>query len=189
MKVFYLYMRIVLVHGFEGDRDIHWFGWLEKQLVERHCSVVRKTYSNSDAPDPLAWQQAIASDIQEDDIVVGFSLGVAGVLRALELSSTPRIETFVSVSGFARPLDVSFADKINSFVEGDFDWECITSKMNNAFVYASDDDPYVPMEEAQFLSEKLGASFRVFHARRHLGTWDETQAFPELLESILQQKI
>ena len=134
------------------------------------------------------------------ELVAGSPAGPARPRRSTlrressERLNDPRIplNAFFSVAGFARPLDLDFAEKINHFVSGPefelkFELENLQKHCKNFYILESTNDPYIPLSCGDFMTKKLNAHRYTFQNRDHLGTWDGSDGkFEELLKLILE---
>ena len=87
------------------------------------------------------------------------------------------------VSGFATLPENRFKDSMNTFVK-DFDLEQIRQQCSKFIVFHSDNDPYVPIEKAEELKERLGAELIIIKNAAHFNEEAGYKEFEELLEKI-----
>jgi len=179
---------VVIVHGAGGSADEHaWFRWLEDELTSRGYKVSLKNYPFPNDPQMEEWREAILQEIEPGAILIGHSIGPLAILHALEIYMGAPVRALFSIAGMLRPLKNEYAEIIARFANHPFDFESLRRKCEQVFVYDSDDDPYIPLEEGAFATEMLRAEHKTFHARNHLGTWKGgAGTFPELLEDILR---
>jgi len=52
------------------------------------------------------------------------------------------------------------------------------------YVYASDNDPYVPLEKSKFVADKLNAKFKLVPGAKHMNAEAGYTSFELLLEDI-----
>ncbi len=108
------------------------------------------------------------------------------MLAVLEKLKLP-VKRAVFVSGFLHRLGNDTFDKINqTFYERDIDWQTIKQNCEKALVLHGDNDPYVPLSEAEELADKLDCQLRVIKDGGHLNQSAGFVEFPELLESIVE---
>jgi predicted alpha/beta hydrolase family esterase len=183
--------KIIIVHGFSGHKDEHWFPWLKKELIQKGHQVWCETLPDAETPDCGVWSEIIHTELEPNCIVIGHSLGSPAVMRALEKYDQEPIQAFFSIAGFARPLPhLSFHLLLESFVSESFDFERIMKNVCSIHIWQSDDDPYIPLGEATHLREQLvGSKLRVFEKRAHLGSWKNPAKFEELLVEVLRLSI
>ncbi len=174
-------MKLLLVHGYGGDGENHFFPWMVHELAGV-LPVVAPTLPTPEVPQADAWVGAIAEHLTSGDLVVGHSLGVVASLLALQARPDVTLAGFVSLAGFVRRLGhLPFADALQSFIDPRLDLRALRKQARDWQVWESDTDPYVPLAEGAHLTDELGATRRVFPHRDHLGTWQTPPRFDELL--------
>jgi len=180
---------IILLPGNGGaspTRD-HWFPWLINELRQLGFTVVAR-----DMPDPqLAhrhiWLPFIKNELQagEHSIIVGHSSGGVAALRFLE---TNRL--FGAIVVGVNYTDLGMPDEKEAGWYKDL-WQWDKIKQNAVFIshFAGTDDPFIPIEEQRYISQKLGSDYHEFTDRGHFMISDNplNTTFPELLEVIIKQ--
>ncbi|MDX7989325.1 serine hydrolase family protein [Xenorhabdus sp. 12] len=96
--------KVIVIHGYTASPASHWFPWLKEVLTEQGAEVKIPELPESSAPNPDAWAKTfmdIASDIDENTIIIGHSLGCITTLRHLEAIRTEalRIGGYIWVAG------------------------------------------------------------------------------------------
>ena len=89
-------------------------------------------------------------------------------------------------SAAAGPLPVRRPEGVRRGVFFDMPWNWSAIKANQPWVaiFASTDDPYIPIAEPQFIRDKLGAEYHQFDDQGHFGVPTPMTEFPELLEAL-----
>ncbi|MDH3324629.1 MAG: alpha/beta hydrolase, partial [Candidatus Peregrinibacteria bacterium] len=139
-------------------------------------------------PDPKKWAEIIRNEITEDCILVGHSLGVPAILRALEHYNGAPAKALFSVAGFAEKLNLDFDEHIDPFTTTPFRFKKIESKVENIFVWDSSNDPLVPSTCGDLLEKELNATRQTFKNQDHLSWFNNHPSFPPLLDAILKLK-
>ena len=166
-------MRCVIVPG-NGCDDVfqsNWYSWLESRLRRegRFTEVVLKQM-----PDPLAarrkiWLPFLLSTLKADEqtVVVGHSSGAVAAMRLLE---DHKVAGCVLVS--ACHTDLGDAGEARSGYYppsgGEWQWDRICSNARGNIVQLhSDNDPFIPLAEAQHVADSLGVQLRVHSGKSH----------------------
>ena len=140
-------------------------GELEKQEIYA-CALSMPTPEN---PICDEWVDEISRHIErnrKDEIyLVGHSLGTPAILRYLENAQANPISGAVLVSG---PSEKNNNRKIDDFLEKNFNFEKIKSNCKEFYIIHGDDDPNVPLNNAEFLSQNLGGELIVIKNGGHL---------------------
>jgi len=141
-------------------------------------------------PDPAnpicdEWIKEVARQVernQDDEIyLVGHSLGVPTILRYLEESTMTNVQGTILVSG---PSEKNNNRKIDSFLEKPFNFEAIKSKAKRFSVIHGDNDPNVPLANAEFLTDKLRADLVIVPNGGHLNGSGGWLVLPQVLEAL-----
>jgi predicted alpha/beta hydrolase family esterase len=179
--------RVIILHGSYGTPTGNWFPWLAKHVQSYGHSVALPTFPTPVGQSLTSWKQAFRAQVGRltpDTIVVGHSMGAGFTLRLLEESEHPILGTFLA-AGFIGALGLPDYDRINaSFFASPFDWQTIGKLAGYVRVYASDDDPYVPLEHTNEIARQLATPLTIIQGGAHLNEETHFVTFPQLLEDI-----
>lgn len=177
--------KVFLIHGFEGSPNGGWRPWLMAQLEKLEIYACALPMPTPENPICNQWVEEIARNVDNnptDEIyLVGHSLGVPAILRYLESSQAKTISGVVLVSG---PSQKNNNRKIDNFLETDFNFEKIKQSGQRFCVIHGSNDPYVPLENAQFLAQNLGAELVVVENGGHLNSSAGWFSLPQALEAL-----
>lgn len=178
----------LILHGTSATPESNWFTWLKDQLEQDGYKVWLPQLPNSDKPSIKTYNQFLLSNpdfvFGDDTIVIGHSSGAVEVLSLLEhLPEDKKVKAVFLVSAFRDNLGWSALTDL--FVEP-FDFEKIRAKADKFVFLHSDNDPYCPVEGANYLAEQVGGELIVKTGQGHFNTEldEKYKAFPELLELI-----
>ena len=79
--------RVILIHGWGGFPDNHWFPWLKQELASRGFQVIVPEMPNNEEPEIEAWVAKLSEAIGEPDddtYLIGHSIGCQTIMRFLE---------------------------------------------------------------------------------------------------------
>lgn len=123
-------------------------------------------------------------EINEETALIGHSAGAVAVLITAQKLDR-KVERIVSVASFKSMdhLDFPANDRIFDI---EFNYDKIKQNCGNILFIHSDNDPYCPLEHAEYLSEKTGGELKVIPGQGHfnLEVSDKYKEFPELLALI-----
>lgn len=174
-------------NGCSNIRTSNWYGLLFRQLQDRGIPVVCENF-----PDPLRarrqiWLPHIRKLAQESSnvILVGHSSGAQAILRYTEL-----YECFAAVLVAATYSDLGDAgERASGYypvedstgTRNPYDFDAMKNNCHRWYQFHSDDDPFIPIHEAQQVRDGLGLTdtYSLLPGRSHF-----FQPFPELLELI-----
>lgn len=198
-------MNFIIIHGVYASPEANWFPWLKKELESRGYEVIVPKF-----PTPLdqsleSWLRVFANyenKINEETVLVGHSLGAAFILNYLENVGIPlefrvdqkpgvfdkaskKIKAAYLVSPFHKLLGAEYDEINKTFLDKEFNWEKIRQSCNKFFVFASDNDKYIPLEVTNDIVEKLNAEFNIVPKGGHLNKESGYEEFYLLLECIM----
>lgn len=180
-------ISVFIVHGAYGSPQENWIAWLMSQLDAKDVEAIAPTFPTPEGQTYAAWKtvfDAHASVINSTTVLVGHSLGVAFLLRALEDIEFPVRSTFL-VSGFYQPLNNPDFDTINhTFTDHEFNWSKIRKNSGTFTVFHGDDDPYVPRAQGMDIADRLFADYVELPAAGHCNTEAGYTEFPELWQKM-----
>lgn len=186
--------RVNIIHCWGGVPDYCWYPWLKKELEAKGFEVRVPAMPDTDFPKQKLWipkMHEVIGDPSEDLILVGHSIGCISILRYLEtLKEGQKIGGAVFVAGFTD--DLGF-DEIKNYFETPIDFEKVKSHCAKFVAIHSDNDSYVPLQQADILNEKLGADVIIKHEMGHFsGSVDDEKScteLPDALEAVLKLSI
>ena len=179
--------KAAIIHGTGGHPERNWFPWLKEELVNRNIETIVPKFPTPEGQSLTSWRETFLNEvgpISPDLILFGHSIGAAFVLNLLHRSDTPAKAVFL-VAGFLGKLDKPEFDTLNeSFFAEEFDWEKIRNNAKKIFIYAGDNDPYVPLEKGSELAKCLKAELVIIPNGGHLNQDSGFKEFPRLIEDL-----
>ena len=180
--------QALILHGTDATPASNWFAWLNERLEQDGYKVWLPQLPDSDKPNTKTYNQFLLSnqgfDFNNETIIIGHSSGAVEVLSLLQhLPEGKKVKTVFLVSAFKD--DLGWNALKDLFAEP-FDFEIIRTKAGKFIFLHSDNDPYCPVEHAQYLAEKVGGELVIKSGQGHFNTEisEKYKAFPELLEII-----
>lgn len=184
------FKNAIILHGTLGSPDANWFGWLKTKLTAMGIEVWLPALPNPNQPSLRQWADYVHAScpfaIGQDTLIIGHSSGAILALVLAQENHTP-VGALVAVSVF---YDNSLNwQPNNKLFDVGFDWPAIQKGAAKLLLVHSDNDPYVPLEQARFVADKCHAQIVVLSDQGHFNTEasESYNQFPELLE-ILRQK-
>ncbi|QQS18775.1 alpha/beta hydrolase [Candidatus Saccharibacteria bacterium] len=166
--------RAVILHGSEGSPEGNWFRWLEAQLKAKGYDVWLPQLPHAEQPSLREWlafvQQNAPFVLDEDMIVIGHSSGADLALLIAQTNQT-KLKTVVCVSVFTNECGESVATEWEAnarLFDVPFDWRKIKANVENQIIILhSDDDPYVPFKQAEYITRQLDADLTIIPGQGH----------------------
>ncbi len=172
-------MKAILVPG-NGNTDIadNWFPFVKKELERMGVTVIAKNM-----PDPILarkeyWLPFIKENLSAADaILIGHSSGAVAILRYLE-ENTARLAILVGVNH----TDLGDENERKSgYYNTPWKWNKIRSNAEKIVVFASTDDPFIPIAESRFIKDRVGAEYHEYTDEGHFGADVGKREFPEIV--------
>lgn len=177
----------IILHGTKGSPEGNWFRWLEQELKARGYTVWLPDLPHAEQPSLAEWAAFVWAEcpfvIDQKTLIVGHSSGAILALIVAQ-QSFAAVGAVVAVSVFH---DNSLEwEPNNRLFDIAFDWVKIRQRATQLLFVHSDDDPYVPLEQAQYVAEscKPSADLVIVPGQGHfnLEMSPEYARFPRLIE-------
>ncbi len=174
-----------IIHGSSGSKDAHWYPWLKRELEKKRLQVFLPQFPIGEKQLLVHWLEALEpmKEDLEDSILIGHSLGAPFILNVLN-SREIEIRACFLVAGFFGHLEVEDEPIIDDIADREFDWNKIKKNCKNFYVIHSDNDPFVPLERAEELAEKLGIKVILVKGGEHFQDISGFKTFELLLDKV-----
>lgn len=187
-------MKFLILHGTSADHKSNWFPWLKSELQKNGHKVWVPDLPDADRPNIKKYNELLLSNGWdfEDSVIVGHSSGAVAILGLLQaLPEGTKINTALLVGVFTERLSESPSwEMLKELFEEPFDFEAIKQKANRFIFVHSADDPYCPIEQAEYLCEQTNGELLQFDNMGHFSKKLDPRfdQFPELLD-IIDKKV
>jgi len=179
--------KVYLIHGFEGSPNGGWRPYIMRELEKQDIYACALPMSSPSEPVLHEWlsevERCIKRDIEDEIYLVGHSLGGTTILRFLEKFDFKNIKGVISVSA---PCVLRKENSRSNFLKDDFNWPLIKSRAGDVVVIHGDDDPFVPMSDAEKIRDELDGKLIIIKNGKHLNGSAGFTELPELLEVLLK---
>ncbi|PJA47424.1 hypothetical protein CO172_01535 [Candidatus Uhrbacteria bacterium CG_4_9_14_3_um_filter_36_7] len=168
--------NIFVFHGVGGHPKENWFPWLKEKFELEGHSVFIPQFPTPENQTLDSWMQVLkkyGKYINEDAILVGHSLGVPFTLNVIE--KYPVKAAFL-VAGFIGKAENEFDEGMKTFAQRDFDWSTIRKNCKSFKIYHSDNDPYLSLDKAKRISNKLNVEINLI---KNAGHFNEASGYTE----------
>jgi predicted alpha/beta hydrolase family esterase len=183
--------RVIIVHGWGGYPEECWFPWLKKELEKKGFIVIIPQMPNADTPRIETWVPHLAKTVgtpDNDTFLVGHSMGCQTILRYLQ-GIGGKVGGAVFVGGFFQKLTNLESEEEEKIAEPwlttPLDFPKIKNAAEKFIAIFSENDPYVPLENAKDFEKKLGAKIVFVKNKGHMGASDNCPRLPEALNAVL----
>jgi len=184
----------LILHGTNGSSQENWFPWLEKELASRDYKVWVPDLPGAEKPNIHRYNEYIFGNknwvFDSDSILIGHSSGAVAILGLLQsLPESITVKACYLIGSFKNDLEW---DALKDLFVEPFDFEKIKNKSRTWCFIHSDNDPYCPLEHAEYLHEKIGGDLIILPGQKHfsVGTYGEAyRQFPKLLRLITESTL
>ncbi|MGH7203889.1 MAG: RBBP9/YdeN family alpha/beta hydrolase [Candidatus Levyibacteriota bacterium] len=183
----------LILHGTDASSKDNWFPWLGKELEQQGWQVWAPDLPKANKPNIERYNRFLFSQkefasINEETVMIGHSSGAVAILGFLQaLPAEIRISHAILVAAFRNNLGW---ESLNELFAVPFDFEKIKQKATKFTLIHSDNDPYIPLEQAAYLKEKLGGELIILKGQNHFSEVMDPKynQFPFLIELLNKEQ-
>ena len=182
--------RVVIVPGNgAGCASANFYPWLASALRARGHEVLLREMPDADRARRRVWAPFVAAELVRGDarcVLVGHS---SGALAALRLAERARVRAVVLVS--ATPSDLGDRnERASGWYDAPWRGAAVRANARRVALFASADDPYIPLAKQREVRDGLAAAggvagaglFEYCELEKRSHFFDEQQ--PEILETV-----
>lgn len=179
--------KALLLHGTSGNSRSNWLPWLKTELEQAEWEVWTPDLPNADEPNITRYNNYLLSskwDFDDETVIIGHSSGAVAALGLLQaLPKNTSVKQCILIGSFKDDLGWK---NLGGLFEEPFDFEIIKQHCPSFLLIHSDNDPYCPLEHAEYLADKLEGVLRIESGQKHFSeeTDPKYTSFP-LLKSLL----
>lgn len=187
-------MNFVILHGTDADHNSNWFPWIKKELEGMGHEVWVPDLPDAHRPNMKKYNEFLSSSGFDftGSIIIGHSAGAVATLGLLqELPESTSVHTAILVGSFTKRLSESPSwEMLTELFKKPFDFEGIKKKCSKFIFIHSVDDPYCPIEQAEYLCEQTNGEMIRFDDMGHFSKALDPrfEKTPEIL-AIIKQKV
>lgn len=174
--------KVVIIHGNGGcTNQDNWIPWLKAELEKNSIMVIAPTMPDNVEAKASVWLPYMHDKLRcdENTIIVGHSSGAVAAMRYAE-----QYNILGSVLVGACYTDLGYAsERISGYYDASWRWDTIKKNQQWIVLFASSDDPFIPIEEPQYIQSRLAADYYEFTKEGHF--MDPT--IPNLVPIILKK--
>lgn len=183
--------KVVLVHGWGSSPDGEWLPWLRDELENRGFEVLAPEMPGTDDPKIKDWVEHLKNVVPKTDknvYFVGHSIGCQTILRFLCEPDIKEIGGAVFVAGWfhIKGLDKEDVEVARPWIEGLIDLGKVRKKIGQTVAIFSDNDPFVPIDDAKIFKEGLGAKVIIERNKGHFTDEEGITELPVVLDELLR---
>ena len=185
--------RVFIIHGWGGFPEEAWFLWLKKELEKKGFKAEIPSMPDTNHPKIDAWVPFLAKLVgkpDKDTLLVGHSIGCQAIMRYLETVNEP-VGGVVFVGGWFTLYEENLESDeeraiARPWLTTPIDAGKVRKNANKVRAIFSDNDKWVPADNAIEFEKRLGAKTIVLNNKGHMGGDDNCPELPEALSAILE---
>lgn len=174
--------RIVFLHGNQSTHwAFAWVSWLKKELEKRGYKTFFETFPDSIIARSKYWLPFLEEHIKagKNDVLVGWSSGAVAAMRYAEKH---KVRGSILVSPSYTDLHDEL-EKQSGYFDKHWNWKKIRSNQQHIALFHSDNDPFIPVDQFEFIAQQLKPTVLKINGAGH---FIERKKFPELLTYLLE---
>ncbi len=175
--------RVILIHGNGGGKPTdNWLPYLKLELEKIGLKVDSPQFPDADLARANYWIPFLRDVLKADQrtIIVGHS---SGAIAAMKYAESHRLLGSVLVGTYYTDLGLE-NEKLSGYFDTPWSWEAIKKNQQWIIQFASTNDPWIPVEEARHVHNRLDSDYHESTYQGHYGGDFYMNTFPEALEAI-----
>jgi predicted alpha/beta hydrolase family esterase len=170
-----------------------WFPWLKGKLQADGVEVIVPEMPDTIHPKIDTWVSNLrteSGDINEDTVFIGHSIGCQTVLRFIEgLAPNVKIGGVILVAAWLHLTDENWDEVYTKeiakpWLDTPINFEKIQMHTDNIVCIQSENDPYLPLSDAQIFKSRLSAKIVFLKNAGHISAEDGITQLPEVIEEM-----
>ena len=170
-----------------GNTNIseNWFPYVKRELEKMGIKVIAENMPDPDLARKKFWIPFIEKKIEKDEncVLIGHSSGAVAILKHAE---THKIKGAILVGASYTHLNDE-KEKLSGYFDEEWRWDKIKENCNWIIQFASTDDPYIPIEQARHIRDKLDTEYHEYSNQGHFGSDINKKEFPEMVAEIIKK--
>ena len=167
-------------NGGGGPND-NWFPYLKEELEKEEVEVIAVQFPDSILARESYWIPFLEQlKADQETILIGHSSGAIAAMRDAEnhtILGSVLVGTYYTDMGLEM-------EKKSEYFGRPWQWDKIREHQQWIIQFASQNDPWIPIEEARFVRDKLQTEYYESIDQGHFGGDHYKLTFPELLQAI-----
>ena len=177
--------KIIFIPG-KGHCTTHdnWFPSVQKEFESKGLDVIAARFPDPELARESHWIPFLLNELKVDQntILVGHS---SGAIAAMKLAEKHQILGSVLVGAYHTHLNME-SEKKSGYFDTPWKWENIKQNQKWTILFASQDDPWIPIEEPRHIHQQLNCEYHEYKDQGHFGGDYFKKTFPELSQAVLR---
>ncbi len=180
--------RAILIHGNGASTCTdNWFPYLKEKIEALGVRVDAPQFPDTELAYASSWLPYLEHTLKADEntFIVGHS---SGAIAAMRYAERHRILGSVLVGAYHTHLGLE-TERLSGYFNTPWNWEAIRKNQKWILQFAGINDPWIPIEEARFVQDRLNTEYYELIDEGHFGGDPEKTTFPELFEAIKRRVV
>lgn len=177
--------KVILIPGNGGGspKD-NWFPSVKQELEAAGLTVISEEFPDNDLARASFWIPFICNELKADEntVLIGHS---SGAIAAMRFAERQAILGSVLVGAYHTDLNME-KEKQSGYFDEPWNWESIRKNQQWIALFASQDDPWIPIEEARYIHLQLNCEYHEYKNEGHFGGDYYKPTFPELSYAVIR---
>lgn len=177
--------KVIFIPG-NGGSTTHdnWFPNVQSALEQHGFEVIAAEFPDSQLARKSYWIPFLLNELKVDHntILIGHS---SGAVAAMRLAEKHQLLGTILVGACYTDLGIEM-EKVSGYYNRPWNWEAIRNNQQWIALFASQDDPWIPIEEPRHIHAKLNCEYHEYTNQGHFGGDYVKSDFPELVLAILR---
>ncbi len=176
--------KVIFIPGNGGcTTNDNWFPSIKRELEKHKFEVIASVFPDSDLARESYWIPFLRDKLNadQDSILIGHS---SGAIAAMRYAEQYPILGSVLVGAYYTDLGME-NEKLSGYFNRSFDWNKISQNQQWVSLFASEDDPWIPIDHPRHIHACLNCEYHEFKNQGHFGGDYFKSDFPELTLSVL----
>ncbi|HEV2613599.1 MAG TPA: alpha/beta hydrolase [Gammaproteobacteria bacterium] len=177
--------KVILIPGNGGGspRD-NWFPAIKKELEAAGLQVIAEEFPDNNLARSQYWIPFLLDNLKTDEntILIGHS---SGAIAAMRIAEKQRILGSVLVGAYHTHLNMD-TEKQSGYFDTAWDWTSIKNNQQWTILFASQNDPWIPVEEPRHIHTQLNCEYHEYKNDGHFGGDYFKPGFPELSHAVIR---
>ena len=167
-----------------GSPNDNWFPSVKKELETAGITVISREFPDNDLARMSYWIPFLLNELKADEntILVGHS---SGAIAAMRFAEKYPILGSVLVGAYHTHLNID-KEKQSGYFDDEWNWESIKHNQQWTVLFASQDDPWVPIDHPRYIHSQLNCEYHEHKNEGHFGGDYFKSTFHELSCSIIR---
>lgn len=178
--------KVIILHGNgNSSPQDNWIPYCKQEFEKLGIECLTPQFPDAPICRKEYWMPFLEEmGADENTILIGHSTGAVAALRYAE---DHKILGSVLIGTYYTHLD-NPSEQASGYFDTPWNWKDIQNNQQWTVIFASCDDPWIPIQEPRFIQQQLDSDYYEYLDKGHFGGDYEKLEFPELVLAV-QKKL